>query len=73
MPSKMWKYFDSDSDVALTKLVKPVMGVDEPPPDGNKPLQVQNAFITRNQKYEGVYFKLFQVFREHERKWDRYH
>ncbi len=49
------------------------MPVDEPPRDGNEPPQVQNARITRNQRYKDVYFKLFQVFKEHERKWDRYY
>ncbi len=68
VPSQMWKYFDQDSDAALTEPMEPVMPVDEPPPDGNKPPQVRNACITRNQRYEDVYFKLFQVFREHERK-----
>ncbi len=69
----MWKYFDPDSDAALTKPVEPLMPVDKPFSDGNKPPQVQNACITRKQRYEDVYFKLFQVFREYERKWDRYH
>ena len=73
MPSQMWKQFDPDSDASLTELVEPVMPVDEPPPDRNEPPQVRNARITRNQKYEDVYFKLFQVFKEHKRKWDRYH
>lgn len=73
VPSQMWKYFDPDSDAALTEPVEPVMPVDEPPPDGNEPPQVRNARITRNQRYEDVYFKRFQVFRENERKWDRYH
>ncbi len=73
VPSQMWKYFDPDSDAALTEPVEPLMAVDEPPPDGNEPPQVRNSRITRNQRYEDVYFKLFQVFREHERKWDRYH
>ncbi len=50
-----------------------MMPVDEPPPDRNEPPQVRNVRITRNQRYEDVYFKLFQVFREHEREWDRYH
>ncbi len=49
------------------------MPVDKVPPDGNEQPQVQNVCITRNQWYEDVYFKLFQVFREHERKQDRYH
>ncbi len=69
----MWKYIDPDSDAALNKPVEPVMPIDEPFPDRNKPLQVENACITRNQRYEDVYFKLFQVFRKNERKWDRYH
>ncbi len=69
----MWKYFDLDSDASLTEPVEPLMPVDEPLPDGNKPPQVRNACVTRNQRYEDVYFKLFQVFREQERKWDRYH
>ncbi len=73
MPSQMWKYFDPDSHAALTEPVEPLMPVDEPLPDGNKPLQVRNARITRNKRYGDVYFKLFQVLREHERKWDRYH
>ena len=73
MPSQMWKYIDPDSDAALNKPVESVMPIDEPFPDRNKPLQVENACITRNQRYEDVYFKLFQVFRENERKWDRYH
>ena len=47
----MWKYFDPDSDAALTELVEPVMPVDEPPPDGNKPSQVRNARITRNPRH----------------------
>ena len=73
VPSQMWKYFDPDSDAALTEPVEPVMPVDEPPPDGNEPPQVRNARITRNQRHEDVYFKHFQVFRENERKWDKYH
>ncbi len=63
MPSQVWKYFDPDSDATLTEPVEPVMPLDEPPPDGNESLQVRNARITRNQRYEDVYFKLFQVFR----------
>ncbi len=66
VPSQMWKYFDPDSDAALTEPVEPLMPVDEPP-------QARNARITRNKWYEDVYFKLFQDFREHKRKWDRYH
>ncbi len=73
LPSQMWKYFDPDSDTALTEPVEPVMLVDEPLLDGNKPPQVQNARITRNQRYEDVYFKLFQVFRGNKKKLDRYH
>ncbi len=73
MPSQMSKYFDSDSDTSLTEQVEPVMQVDELFPDRNESPQVWNASITRNQRYEDVYFKLFQVFREKKRKWDRYH
>ncbi len=73
MPSQMWNYFDPDGDVAFTKPVEPVMPMDEQPPDGNELAQVQNAHITWNPKYEDVYFKLFQNFSEHEKKWDRYH
>ncbi len=69
----MWKYFDPDSDAALTKPVELLTPMDEQPLDKNKLPQVRNACITRNQRYEDVYFKLFQVFREHEKKWDRYH
>ncbi len=64
----MWKYLDPDSEATLIKPVEPLMPVDEPPPDRDEPLQVRNARITRNQTYEDVYFKLFQVFGEHERK-----
>ncbi len=70
--SRMWKYFAPDSDAALTEPVELLIPLDEPLPNGNKPSHVRNALITRNQRYEDVYFKLFQVFREHERKWDRY-
>ena len=73
VPSQMWKYFDPDSDAAFTEQVEPVMLVDEPLPDGNKPPQVQNARITRNQRHEDVYFKLFQAFRENKKKLDKYH
>ncbi len=71
--SQMWKYFGPDSDAALTGSMEPLMPLDEPYPDGNEQPQVRNACITRNQRYKDVYFKRFQVFREHERKWDRYH
>ncbi len=69
----MWKYFDPDNDDEVTEPVEPLMPVDKPPPDGNEPPQVRNARITRNQRYEDVYFKLFQVFGEQERKWERHH
>ena len=68
MMSQMWKSFDSDSDAALTEPVEPVMPVDKPPPDGNKRPQVQKTCIMRNKRDEGVYFKVFQVFRENEGK-----
>ena len=48
IPSQMWKYFDPDSNSALSEPVGPLMPVDEPLPDGIKPLQVRNARITRN-------------------------
>ncbi len=73
MLSQMLKYFDPDSDAALTEQVEPLIPIDEPPPNGNKPPQVRNARITRNQRYKDVYFKPFQVFREHEKKLDTYH
>ena len=73
LPSQMWKYFGPNSDASLTEPVEHVLPVDEPPPDGNKPSLFWNARITRNQRYEDVYFKLFQVFRENEMKLDRYH
>ncbi len=69
----MWKYFDPDSDAALSEPVEPVMPVDKLSPEKNKLPQVRNTHITRNQRYEEVYFKLFQVFREHKKKCDRYH
>ena len=49
------------------------MPVDEPLSDGNKPPQVRNARMTRNQLYKEVYFKLFQVYRENKSKWDKYY
>ena len=52
---------------------KPPPDGNKPPPDGNKPPQVLNACLTRNQRYEDVFFKLFQVFRENKRKLDRDH
>lgn len=73
VPSQMWKYFDPDNDAALTEPVEPIMPVDKPPPAGNKPPQAQNARVSRNQRLKDVYFKLFGVFKENERKWDRYH
>lgn len=73
MPSQMWKYFDLDRDATLTKPVKPVMPIDEPPPNRNKLSQIRNAHITRNQKNKDVYFKQFQVFRENKKKWDKDH
>ncbi|MCJ1263357.1 hypothetical protein MMC22_003227 [Lobaria immixta] len=73
VPSQMWRYFDPDSDATLTELVEPVMPVDEPLLAGNEPSQARNARISRNQRLEDVYFKRFGVFRENERKWDRYH
>lgn len=48
VPSQIWKYFDPDSNAALTKPLELVMSVDEPPPDRNEPPKVQNACITRN-------------------------
>ncbi len=48
LPSQMWKYFDPDSDAAITEPVEPVMPVDEPLPDRNKLPQVWNARIMRN-------------------------
>ncbi len=65
---RICEYFDPDSDAALTEQVELLTPVDEPPLDGNELPQVRNACITRNQRYEDVYFKLFQVFREHEKK-----
>ena len=73
VPSQMWRYFDPGSDATLTEPVEPVMPVDEPPPAGNEPPQARNARISRNQRLEDVYFKRFGVFKENERKWDRYH
>ncbi len=67
VPSQMWKYFDSDRDAAVTEPVEPLMPVDEAPPDENKPPQVGNACVTRDQRYEDVYLKLFHIFREHKR------
>ncbi len=57
--SKMWQYFDPNSDATLNEEVEPVMPVDEQLLDGNEPSQFDNACITRNQRYENVYFKLF--------------
>ena len=68
MPIRLWKSFDPDSNAALTEPVEPVMLVDESLSEGNEPPQVWNAHITKNQRYEDVYFKLFQVFRENEKK-----
>ena len=48
--SQMLKYFDPDSDAALTEQVEPLMPIDEPPPNGNELPQVRNARITRNQR-----------------------
>ena len=73
VPSQIWKYSDLDSDVALNEPVESVMPVDEPLLDGNELPQVWNARIMRNQRYEDVYFKLFQVFKENQKKWERYH
>ena len=73
MPSQIWNYFDLDSEASLTEPVKSVMPVDEAPSDKNEEPEIQNAGIMRNQRYEDVYFNPFQVFRENERKWDRYH
>ncbi len=64
----MWKYIEPDSDTSLTEPVEPLMPVNERPLDNNEPPQVRRAHITRNQRYEDVYFKLFQVFRENEKK-----
>ena len=49
------------------------MPVDEPAPAGHEPPQVRNARISRNQRLEDLYFKRFQVFKEYERKWDKFH
>ena len=49
------------------------MLVDELSLDRNEPSPVSNAGITRNQKYEDVYLKRFEVFMEHEKIWNRYH
>ncbi len=73
LPSQMWKYFDPDSNAALNELLEPVITVDDPLSDGNEPPQVWSACVTRNQRYEDVYSKPFKVFRDNERKWDRYH
>lgn len=40
VPSQIWKYFDPNSDAALTELVEPVMPVDELFPNRNKSPQV---------------------------------
>ena len=69
----MWKNFDLDSNATFIELVEPVMPVDEPPPNRNKLLEIWNAYITRNYKYDNIYFKRFQVFEENKKKWDRYH
>ena len=64
----MLKYFDPDSDPSLTEPVKLMMPVDEPHSEQNEPPQVWYPCITKNQSYEEVYFKLFQAFRENEKK-----
>lgn len=48
------------------------MPIDEPLSDRNKPTQVLNAYITRNQRYEDIYFKRFQVFKKNKKKGVRY-
>lgn len=73
VPSQMWKYFDPDSDAVLTEPVKPVRPEDEPPPEGNEPPQARNARVARNHRREDVYYKEFGIFKESERKWDKYH
>ena len=73
VPSQMWKYFDPDTEAALIEPVEPEMPVDEPAPAGHEPPQVRNARISRNQRLEDLYFKRFQVFKEYERKWDKFH
>ena len=37
VPSHMWKYFDPDSDAALSEPLEPVMPVEEPLSDRNEP------------------------------------
>ena len=69
----MWKYFDPDSNTTFTEPVKSVILVEEPLLKRNKPPQVRNACIIRNHRYKNIYFKLFRVFRENKKKWDRYH
>ena len=69
----MCKYIDSDSNAALTEPVEPVMPVDKLLFDRNKPPQVWNTHIMRNQRHEDVYFNHFQVFKKNKRKWDKYY
>lgn len=57
--SQIWKYFDPDSNATIIVPMKLVILVNELPLDGNKPFQVQNAYITTNKKYKDVYFKWF--------------
>lgn len=71
--SQMWKYFKPDSNITLTELMKPVMPLDDPSLDVNKPFQIRNACITSNYRYEDVSFKHFQVFKKNKRKRDKYH
>lgn len=47
----MWKYFDPDSDAAVSEPVDPMMPVDEPP-------HVRNAHITRNYGKWGRYHEV---------------
>ena len=72
IPSQMWKYFDPDSDAAFVEPEEPERPEDEPFPKRNEPIQVQSARTARNQRHEDLCYKNFGVFRENERKWDRY-
>ena len=72
MPGHLWKYFDPDSVAVITEPVPPVNPVDDPPLERAEPPQVRETREARNNRKDDIYYKDYSIFREDERKWDKY-
>ncbi|MCJ1467842.1 hypothetical protein MMC07_006467 [Pseudocyphellaria aurata] len=73
VPSQLWKFFDPDTEDVILEPVEPVQALEELAPEGNEPPGVRNARLNRNLPEEDLFFKRHTIFRENERKWDKFH